>query len=131
MRKRTERDFTDSNTDESNKPEKREREKRQPFQVNPTSVSNHGGVGLYSNKGFKKGQRLPFRYPGIHLSKEKFEQLNDFLFALQKQDFFVGDMVSVNLSRLKNYRDFLFSHMDGIVESRKFTLFGRNKYECW
>ena len=47
--------------------------------VGPTSVTNFGGLGLYSLEEFNVGDVMPFRYKGIHLNEDKYDELNKFL----------------------------------------------------
>lgn len=54
-----------------------------PFFVAPSCVYD-GGLGLFAkaNARFRKGDLLPFKYPGVHVRREAFEACNDYLHEL-------------------------------------------------
>ncbi len=65
----------------------------------PTSVSNHGGYGLYAMRSFKKGKKLPFTYPGINGTEKDVDELNDYLVALCNEKCSDADPVAVLQTR--------------------------------
>jgi hypothetical protein len=57
------------------------------LKIAPTCVANNGGLGLFVDcKGYKKGDTLPFVYPGKQVPCATYQALNDFLFELNKKD---------------------------------------------
>ncbi len=51
--------------------------------VQPSSVSDHAGNGLYAMKPYAKGSKLPMTYPGVYArSDQHFDELNDYLVGL-------------------------------------------------
>lgn len=57
------------------------------LKIAPTCVANNGGLGLFvDGKGYKKGDTLPFVYPGLEVPCAKYQELNEFLFQLNLKD---------------------------------------------
>ena len=52
-----------------------------PFFVAPTCIADTG-LGLFAKKAFKKGELLPFQYPGIQVTRDAFEACNEDIYQL-------------------------------------------------
>lgn len=90
--------------------------KRSVF-VMESSVSDHGGNGLYALKTYTEGSVLPFYYPGRYAGSDKeFDRLNEYL---------------VSLTHLKEDKNSLFSILQMLKQRWGITLMGQCAWPNW
>lgn len=115
--------------------------------IGPTCVSNTG-LGLFvKEKGYKKGQLLPYTYEGVLVEYEKYDELNDYLveltnqrMSIKEEDEYVADLAQKFDFHVKKktldervdwdrvYDSFIAYHMEVNYETKEFVFWPC--YDC-